>query len=301
VRSLEARTLERSRPARANRALSPAEKLNWAHLPLFLMVMERGGPAGSGPGAGPTARPVALRSRVCCQVPKIETATATPPVGGEPEVAGATGSGPNEAGAGAGSLENPLRRDIFGAFAKTSPSVSRGDLLAAGSGPRQGFGARLRAAADADFLATLLPSGPAKQQSRLTLAGEKKTRPCCSMPAQKPSASRAAPGAASGEQPAFTSSSEQRSSLASTERSSASPASERSSSSRGADFGSPRRPRCPADGSDENFPVHPSAQSSSGASGTTAGRQAGAGVSRRIRGRLPTSGATAFLRWYTSM
>jgi hypothetical protein len=202
------------------------------------MVMERGGPAGSGPGAGPTARPVALRARGCCRAPKFEHAAATLPAGGEPEVAGTTGSGPNGAGAGAGSPEHPLRRESFDAFAKTSPSVSRGELLAAGSGPRQGFGARRRSAAGADFAAALIPSGPATQQARLTLADEKKPSPCCSETAPKPSASWAAPGAASGEQPATA------------------------------------------------------AQSSSGASGTTTGRQAGASVSRRARGRPPSAGGT---------
>jgi hypothetical protein len=289
---LEARTLERSRPARANRTLSPAEKLNWTHLPLFLMAMERGGPVESGPAAGPTARPAALRSRGCCRVPKFERDAATPPAGGEPEVAGATGSCTNGAGAGADSFGIPMRRDVFDAFAKTSPSVSRGDLLAAGSGPRQGFGASRRAAAEAVFLSTLLPSGPATQQDRLTLADEMKARPCCSMTAHNPSAGWAAPE----EQHAFSSSSEQDSSLSSTERCSSSSSSELSSSARSQNFEPRRRPRCPADGSGESFTVRPSTaraasatQHSSDASGTTTGRQAGASVSRRARGRPPSS------------
>jgi hypothetical protein len=201
------------------------------------MVMARGGPAGAGPGAGPTARPAALRARGCCQTQKIEHAAAALPAGGEPEVAGTTGSGPNGAGVGASSLEHPLRRESFDAFAKTSPSVSRGELLAAGSGPRQGFGVRRRAAAGADLAAALLPSGPATQQARLTLADETKPSPC-SGTAPEPSASWAAPGAASGEHPVAA------------------------------------------------------AKISSGASGTTTGRPAGASVSRRARGRPPSAGGT---------
>jgi hypothetical protein len=226
--------------------------------------MERGGPTSSGPSAGPTARPAAPRSRGCWRDSKFERDATSPPAGGEQEMAVATGSCSNGAGAEADSFGIPLRRDVFVAFARTSPSVSLGDLLAAGSGPSQGFGASRRAAAVAVFLSTLLPSGPAKQKDGLTLAVRLKARPCCSSTAHIPSAGWTTPGAepnavgTPGEQWSFFSSSEQSSSLSSSERCSSASSSELSSSARGQNFEPQNRLRCPAKESGGGFTVRPS-------------------------------------------